>query len=183
MPKPQKKAAAKTAGARKKQSAFVTRSKTVFPSRRYAHGTAELPMRYALALVKRAYCAERKKYFRKIAVSSCTREKNYDIMNFPFYYFGVNLPGWFYIQVVKNSKNLHITFDLHQMIYPSNHFVLYFVQYLHLMQFVNQYFSADYRNTNTKKITIFRFHNFGKNGSCTENARIHFSGILAFSTH
>ena len=53
-------------------------------------------------------------------IASIKIEKNYDMMNFPFYYFGVNLPGWFYIQVVKNSKNLHITFDLHQMIYRTN---------------------------------------------------------------
>ena len=46
-------------------------------------------------------------------------EKNYDMMNYPFVYIGVNLPGWLYIEVVKNSKNLHITMDLHAMTYRS----------------------------------------------------------------
>ena len=40
-------------------------------------------------------------------IASIKIEKNYDMMNYPFVYIGVNLPGWFYIEVVKNSKNLH----------------------------------------------------------------------------
>lgn len=47
-------------------------------------------------------------------------EKNYDMMNYPFFYVGVNLPGWLYMEVVKNSKNLHVTMDLHAMLYRTD---------------------------------------------------------------
>ena len=53
-------------------------------------------------------------------IASIKIEKNYDMMNYPFVYIGVNLPGWFYIEVVKNSKNLHITMDLHSMTYRTD---------------------------------------------------------------
>lgn len=44
-------------------------------------------------------------------------EKNFDTDNYPFFYIGVNLPGWFYGEVVKNYDNVHITLDLHSIQY------------------------------------------------------------------
>lgn len=53
-------------------------------------------------------------------VVSMKVEKNYDVDNYPFFYIGVNLPGWFYSMVVANYKNLHITLDLHSMSYRKD---------------------------------------------------------------
>lgn len=47
-------------------------------------------------------------------------EKNYDMMNYPFIYVGVNVPGWLYVELLKNSKDLHITMDLHSMLYRED---------------------------------------------------------------
>lgn len=44
-------------------------------------------------------------------------EKNFEYENYPFIYVAVNLPGWFYSEVIKNSTNLHITLDLHYLSY------------------------------------------------------------------
>ena len=51
------------------------------------------------------------------------------------------------------------------------------------LRFVSQYFFADYRKLNMKKIAILRFRKFVKNGRFTENARMHFSDFPVFSTH
>ncbi len=47
-------------------------------------------------------------------------EKNFDTSIYPFIYIGVNLPGWFYQEVVKNYDNIHITMDLHSMVYRKD---------------------------------------------------------------
>lgn len=47
-------------------------------------------------------------------------EKNFETNNYPFIYIGVNLPGWFYIEVAKNYDNIHITMDLQSMVYRKD---------------------------------------------------------------
>lgn len=50
-------------------------------------------------------------------IMSVKIEKNFDMDTYPFFYIGVNLPGWFYADVVKNYDNIHITLDLHCITY------------------------------------------------------------------
>lgn len=45
-------------------------------------------------------------------VTSISIDNNYETSMFPFFYVGMNLPGWVYIEVAKNPKNLFITLDL-----------------------------------------------------------------------
>lgn len=47
-------------------------------------------------------------------------EKNYDNDAYPFFYVGVNVPGWFYRSIVENSHNLHISMDLHSLVYRKD---------------------------------------------------------------
>lgn len=53
-------------------------------------------------------------------IASIKIEKNFETTNYPFFYIGVNLPGWFYTEVVKNYDNVHITLDLHSMVYRKD---------------------------------------------------------------
>lgn len=52
-------------------------------------------------------------------VMSIKIEKNFEMNIYPFVYVGVNIPYWFYAEVVKNPDNLHITMDLHSLQYRS----------------------------------------------------------------
>lgn len=44
-------------------------------------------------------------------------EKDFEYSNYPFIYVGVNVPGWYYTEIIKNSNNIHITLDLHYIQY------------------------------------------------------------------
>lgn len=53
-------------------------------------------------------------------IASIKIEKNFDTDNYPFFYIGVNVPGWYYTEIVKNYDNVHITMDLHYMVYRKD---------------------------------------------------------------
>lgn len=52
-------------------------------------------------------------------VTGISIDNNYETSMYPFFYIGINLPGWVYIEVGKNPTNLFITLDL-RAVYFTN---------------------------------------------------------------
>lgn len=56
----------------------------------------------------------------KAMISSISIDNNYETSMFPFFYMGINLPSWVYIELTKHPDDVHISLDLKAHTFENN---------------------------------------------------------------